>query len=222
MFAGWPIIHPRPSNSRGCATPTRSHDRDSDGAALRSSCASAVRRRSRPRWQCRKTQAVLIKQFIGWNDDALVLRQLNPDECPHPARRGRRVPPSSRRPEGAQACNRRAVSEAQPAIRRESAECHFPNVRQIRCRAVAPALFCSALAWRCPPTPRRPGSGASDAKLPPQPGRRTSLHGEPATASACVSEIDALWRGGARHRVSHDAWSSAEHALSTLPMAAAT
>ena len=25
-------------------------------------------------------QAVLIKQFIGWNDDALVLRQLNPEE----------------------------------------------------------------------------------------------------------------------------------------------
>lgn len=25
-------------------------------------------------------QAVLIKQFVGWSDDALVLRQLNPDE----------------------------------------------------------------------------------------------------------------------------------------------
>ena len=25
-------------------------------------------------------QAVLIKQFVGWNDDALILRQLNPDE----------------------------------------------------------------------------------------------------------------------------------------------
>jgi phage repressor protein C with HTH and peptisase S24 domain len=28
----------------------------------------------------KKNQAVLIKQFVGWNDDALVLRQLNPDE----------------------------------------------------------------------------------------------------------------------------------------------
>jgi phage repressor protein C with HTH and peptisase S24 domain len=28
----------------------------------------------------KKDQAVLIKQFVGWNDDALVLRQLNPDE----------------------------------------------------------------------------------------------------------------------------------------------
>jgi phage repressor protein C with HTH and peptisase S24 domain len=28
----------------------------------------------------KKNQAVLIKQFIGWNDDALMLRQLNPDE----------------------------------------------------------------------------------------------------------------------------------------------
>jgi phage repressor protein C with HTH and peptisase S24 domain len=28
----------------------------------------------------KKDQAVLIKQFIGWNDEALVLRQLNPDE----------------------------------------------------------------------------------------------------------------------------------------------
>jgi phage repressor protein C with HTH and peptisase S24 domain len=28
----------------------------------------------------KKDQAVLIKQFIGWNDDALVLRQLNPEE----------------------------------------------------------------------------------------------------------------------------------------------
>jgi phage repressor protein C with HTH and peptisase S24 domain len=29
----------------------------------------------------KKDQAVLIKQFIGWNDDALVLRQLNPEEA---------------------------------------------------------------------------------------------------------------------------------------------
>jgi phage repressor protein C with HTH and peptisase S24 domain len=28
----------------------------------------------------KKNQAVLIKQFVGWNDDTLVLRQLNPDE----------------------------------------------------------------------------------------------------------------------------------------------
>ncbi|HXO00541.1 MAG TPA: S24 family peptidase [Stellaceae bacterium] len=28
----------------------------------------------------KKDQAVLIKQFVGWNDDALVLRQLNPEE----------------------------------------------------------------------------------------------------------------------------------------------
>ena len=28
----------------------------------------------------KKDHAVLIKQFVGWNDDALVLRQLNPDE----------------------------------------------------------------------------------------------------------------------------------------------
>ena len=28
----------------------------------------------------KKNQAVLIKQFVGWSDDALVLRQLNPDE----------------------------------------------------------------------------------------------------------------------------------------------
>jgi transcriptional regulator with XRE-family HTH domain len=28
----------------------------------------------------KKNQAVVIKQFIGWNDDALMLRQLNPDE----------------------------------------------------------------------------------------------------------------------------------------------
>jgi len=28
----------------------------------------------------RRDQAVLIKQFVGWSDDALVLRQLNPDE----------------------------------------------------------------------------------------------------------------------------------------------
>ena len=28
----------------------------------------------------KKNQAVLIKQFVGWNDDALVLHQLNPDE----------------------------------------------------------------------------------------------------------------------------------------------
>lgn len=28
----------------------------------------------------KKDQAVLIKQFVGWNDEALVLRQLNPDE----------------------------------------------------------------------------------------------------------------------------------------------
>ncbi|HZK91148.1 MAG TPA: S24 family peptidase [Stellaceae bacterium] len=28
----------------------------------------------------KKNQAVLIKQFLGWNDDMLVLRQLNPDE----------------------------------------------------------------------------------------------------------------------------------------------
>jgi phage repressor protein C with HTH and peptisase S24 domain len=28
----------------------------------------------------KRDQAVLIKQFIGWNDDALVLRQLNPEE----------------------------------------------------------------------------------------------------------------------------------------------
>lgn len=28
----------------------------------------------------KKDQAVLIKQFVGWNDDTLVLRQLNPDE----------------------------------------------------------------------------------------------------------------------------------------------
>jgi phage repressor protein C with HTH and peptisase S24 domain len=28
----------------------------------------------------KKDQAVLIKQFVGWNGDTLVLRQLNPDE----------------------------------------------------------------------------------------------------------------------------------------------
>ena len=28
----------------------------------------------------KKDQAVLIKQFVGWTDDALVLRQLNPEE----------------------------------------------------------------------------------------------------------------------------------------------
>ena len=28
----------------------------------------------------KKNQAVLIKQFVGWNDDVLVLHQLNPDE----------------------------------------------------------------------------------------------------------------------------------------------
>jgi phage repressor protein C with HTH and peptisase S24 domain len=28
----------------------------------------------------KKSQAVLIKQFVGWNDDALVLHQLNPEE----------------------------------------------------------------------------------------------------------------------------------------------
>jgi phage repressor protein C with HTH and peptisase S24 domain len=28
----------------------------------------------------KKDQAVLIKQFVGWNDDTLVLRQLNPEE----------------------------------------------------------------------------------------------------------------------------------------------
>jgi phage repressor protein C with HTH and peptisase S24 domain len=27
----------------------------------------------------KKDQSVLIKQFVGWNDDALVLRQLNPE-----------------------------------------------------------------------------------------------------------------------------------------------
>lgn len=28
----------------------------------------------------KKGQAVLIKQFVGWNDDALILRQLNPEQ----------------------------------------------------------------------------------------------------------------------------------------------
>jgi phage repressor protein C with HTH and peptisase S24 domain len=27
----------------------------------------------------KKDQTVLIKQFVGWNDDALMLRQLNPE-----------------------------------------------------------------------------------------------------------------------------------------------
>ena len=31
----------------------------------------------------KKNQAVLIKQFVGWNDDVLVLHQLNPDETLH-------------------------------------------------------------------------------------------------------------------------------------------
>ena len=35
-------------------------------------------------------QVVLIKQFVGWDGDALVLRQLNPPEhAADPARRGR-------------------------------------------------------------------------------------------------------------------------------------
>ena len=28
----------------------------------------------------KKNHEVLIKQFVGWNDEALVLRQLNPEE----------------------------------------------------------------------------------------------------------------------------------------------
>jgi phage repressor protein C with HTH and peptisase S24 domain len=31
----------------------------------------------------KRDQAVLIKQFVGWNDDQLVLRQLNPEETLH-------------------------------------------------------------------------------------------------------------------------------------------
>ena len=43
-------------------------------------------------------QAVLIKQFLGWEGDVLVLRQLNPpDNIRDPARRGPRMSPYRRR-----------------------------------------------------------------------------------------------------------------------------
>ena len=54
-------------------------------------------------------QIVLIKQFVGWEGDALVLRQFNPpDTLQDPPRRGARMPPRRRRRSGRVSCRARS------------------------------------------------------------------------------------------------------------------